>query len=45
MKRRLVKEVKFLRGKLIRLGDKEKLARKERQAIREAMKKNQLILK
>lgn len=43
--RRLVKEVKFLFSKLNRLKDKQKAARKERQNIRDAMKKNQLTLK
>lgn len=45
MARRLVKEVKFLCSKLSKLKDKQKAARKERQNIRDAMKKNQLTLK
>lgn len=43
--RRLTKEVKFLRAKLIRMDDKERVARKERQKIRDEMKKNQTVLK
>lgn len=44
MKRRLIREVKFLKGKLERLKDKQQAAQKERQAIRESMKKNQVVL-
>lgn len=44
-KRRLVREVKYLKGKLDRLKDKQQAANKERQAIRESMKKNQVVLK
>lgn len=44
-KRRLGREVKFLKGKLDRLKDKQEVATKERQAIRESMKKNQGALK
>lgn len=45
LKRRLAREVKFLSNKLGRLKEKQKAARKERQTIRENMKKNQLTLK
>lgn len=43
--RRLEREVKYLASKLHRLKDKQETSKKERQAIREAMKKNQLTLK
>lgn len=45
VKRRLTREVKYLKGKLDRLKDKQHTAKKERQAIRESMKKNQVVLK
>lgn len=45
VKRRLVREVKFLKGKLDRLKIKEHTAKNERQAIRVSMKKNQLVLR
>lgn len=45
VKRRLTREVKYLKGKLDRLKDKQQAASKERQAIRESMKKNQVTLK
>ncbi|XP_031626776.1 titin isoform X3 [Contarinia nasturtii] len=45
IKRRLTREVKYLKGKLERLKDKQHNAKKERQAIRESMKKNQVTLK
>lgn len=45
VKRRLIREVKFMKGKLDRLKDKQQAANKERQAIRESMKKNQVVLK
>lgn len=45
LKRRLNREVKYLKNKLDRLKDKEQAAKKERQAIRESMKKNQVVLK
>lgn len=44
-KRRLTREVKYLKSKLDRLKDKQQAASKERQAIRESMKKNQVTLK
>lgn len=44
-KRRAKREVDFLKGKLDRLKLKEHTAKLERQAIRESMKKNQLVLK
>lgn len=43
--RRLAREVKFLNGKLDRLKEKEETARRERQNIRDSMKKNQVVLK
>lgn len=45
VKRRLVREVKFLKGKLDRLKIKEHTAKNERQAIQVSMKKNQLVLR
>ncbi|XP_055322905.1 bromo and FHA domain-containing protein DDB_G0267958 isoform X4 [Sitodiplosis mosellana] len=45
VKRRLNREVKYLKNKLDRLKDKQQAATKERQAIRESMKKNQVVLK
>lgn len=45
VKRRLNREVKYLKNKLDRLKDKQHAAKRERQAIRESMKKNQVILK
>lgn len=44
-KRRSKREVDFLKGKLDRLKIKEHTAQLERQAIRESMKKNQVVLK
>lgn len=43
--RRLGREVKMMKTKLGRLKDKEKAAKKERENLREAMKKNQGLLK
>lgn len=43
--RRLAREVKFLRTKLTKLLDKEVAAKKERANLKEAMKKNQILLK
>ena len=43
--RRLEREVKMLSTKLGRLKDKERAAKKERENLREAMKKNQGLLK
>lgn len=43
--RRLTKEVKWLRSKLIRLKEKLKVAKKERETLRDVMKKNQVTLK
>ncbi|KAG5671323.1 hypothetical protein PVAND_001526 [Polypedilum vanderplanki] len=43
--RRLKREVDMLRAKLTRLKEKENNARNERKALRDAMKKNQQILK
>lgn len=43
--RRLNREVKMLNTKLGRLKDKEKAAKKERENLRDAMKKNQGLLK
>lgn len=45
VKRRVKREVGFLKGKLDRLKLKEHTAKLERQAIRQSMKKNQLVLK
>lgn len=45
VKRRLAREVKYLKGKLDRLKDKEHVAKNERHAIRQSMKKNQVVLK
>lgn len=43
--KRLAREVKYLGGKLIRLKEKQEAAKKERQNIRDSMKKNQVTLK
>lgn len=43
--RRLTREVKMMSTKLVRLKEKERAARKERENLREAMKKNQGALK
>lgn len=43
--RRLEREVKYLSAKLKRQKDKGMVAHKERQAIRDSMKKNQAVLK
>lgn len=43
--KRLAKEVKFLKTKLVRLKDKNEAAKKERLALKEVMKKNQVQLK
>lgn len=43
--RRLAREVKMMSTKLVRLKEKERAARKERENLREAMKKNQGALK
>lgn len=43
--KRLAKEVKFLKTKLARLKDKNEAAKKERLNLKEAMKKNQVLLK
>lgn len=43
--RRLGREVKMMSTKLARLKDKETAAKKERANLREAMKKNQGLLK
>lgn len=43
--RRLAREVKMMSTKLVRLKEKERAARKERENLREAMKKNQGLLK
>lgn len=43
--RRLVKEVKVLRSKLTKIKVKEEAAKKEKTALKEAMKKNHVILK
>lgn len=43
--RRLTKEVKWLRSKLIRIKEKLKAAKKERETLRDVMKKNQVTLK
>lgn len=43
--RRLAREVKMMSTKLQRLKEKERAARKERENLREAMKKNQATLK
>lgn len=44
-KRRLMREVKMLHTKLTRLKDKEKVAKKEREGLKDAMKKAQVALK
>lgn len=41
----LIKEVKWLRSKLIRVKEKLKLAKKDREMLREIMKNNQTVLK
>lgn len=43
--RRLQREVKMMCTKLIRLKDKERAAKRERENLRDAMKKNQGLLK
>lgn len=43
--RRLTREVKMMSTKLVRLKEKEEAARRERGNTRDAMKKNQAILK
>lgn len=43
--RRLTKEVKVLRSKLTKLKVKQEAAKKEKEALRQAMKKNHVILK
>lgn len=43
--RRLAREVKFTSGKLNRLKEKQETARRERQNIRDSMKKNQDVLR
>lgn len=43
--KRLVKEVKMLRSKLTKIKVKEEAAKKEKMALKEAMKKNHIILK
>lgn len=45
MARRLGREVKMMSTRLARLKDKERAAKKERENLREAMKKNQGLLK
>ncbi|XP_055691892.1 glutamic acid-rich protein isoform X2 [Lutzomyia longipalpis] len=44
-KRRLNREVKMLQTKLSRIKEKEKVARKERMGLKDAMKKTQVTLK
>ena len=43
--KRLVKEVKVLRSKLTKVKVKEEAAKKEKDALKQAMKKNHVILK
>uniref|UniRef100_A0A1B0AJ64 WH2 domain-containing protein n=1 Tax=Glossina pallidipes TaxID=7398 RepID=A0A1B0AJ64_GLOPL len=43
--RRLIKEVKVLRSKLTKLKVKQEAAKKEKEALKQAMKKNHVILK
>lgn len=43
--KRLAREVKYLSGKLVRIKEKQEAAKKERQNIRDSMKKNQVTLK
>lgn len=43
--RRLTREVTFMSGKLNRLKEKQEAARRERQNIRDSMKKNQEVMK
>lgn len=43
--RRVGKEVKVLRSKLTKLKVKEEAAKKEKDALKQAMKKNHVILK
>lgn len=45
MARRLAREVKMMSTRLSRLKDKERVAKKERENLRDAMKKNQGLLK
>ena len=43
--KRLVKEVKVLRSKMTKMKVKQEAAKKEKQALKQAMKKNHVILK
>lgn len=42
---RLTRRVKAMRAKLLKLKDKQKACRKERESLRVAVKKNQQLLK